>query len=99
LEKLREGYDLVMESLAGGIQLGVMLFLHRYVGNPVLSFRGRVFFHTRRGDFHCGLRLSARPATRLGMRTTGMEFTSQMVVKAGLIGIRVSEVPTTFSPN
>lgn len=99
LDKLRQGYDLVMGNrFQGGIQPGAMPFLHRYLGNPVLSFVGRVLFHSRCGDFHCGLRgFSKAGYERLGMRTTGMEFASEMVVKAGLLGLRISEVPTTLS--
>jgi glycosyltransferase involved in cell wall biosynthesis len=99
LEKLREGYDLVMGNrFAGGIRPGAMPLLHRYIGNPLLSLVGRMFFHSRCHDFHCGLRgFSKESYYRLGMRTTGMEFASEMVVKAVLIGLRVCEVPTTLS--
>ena len=99
LEKLRAGYDLVMGNrFAGGVEAGAMPPLHRYLGNPVLSFLGRVFFHSKCGDFHCGLRgFSKSGYDKLGMRTTGMEFASEMVVKAGLMGLRVTEVPTTLS--
>jgi len=99
LEKLRAGYDLVMGNrFAGGVQAGAMPLLHRYLGNPVLSFLGRVFFHSKCVDIHCGLRgFSKSGYDKLGMRTTGMEFASEMVVKAELVGLRVTEVPTTLS--
>lgn len=101
LEKLRAGYDLVMGNrFAGGIQPGAMPALHRYLGNPLLSFLGRLFFHSECRDFHCGLRgFSKTSYEKLGMRTTGMEFASEMVVKASLLGLRVTEVPTTLSPS
>jgi glycosyltransferase involved in cell wall biosynthesis len=101
LEKLRAGYELVMGNrFAGGIQPGAMPLLHRYLGNPVLSFMGRLFFHSQCGDFHCGLRgFSKAGYEKLGMRTTGMEFASEMVVKASLMGLHVAEVPTTLSPD
>ena len=101
LEKLRQGYDLVMGNrFQGGIKPGAMPPLHRYLGNPVLSFLGRIFFRSPIGDFHCGLRGFSKAAyEKLNMRTTGMEFASEMVVKATLMGLRVTEVPTTLSPD
>jgi glycosyltransferase involved in cell wall biosynthesis len=101
LEKLREGYDVVMGNrFEGGIKPGAMPFLHRYLGNPVLSGLGRLFFHSPIGDFHCGLRGFTKEAyDRMDLRTTGMEFASEMVVKAVLLGLRVTEVPTTLSPD
>ena len=101
LEKLREGYDLVMGNrFLGGIQAGAMPFLHRYLGNPVLSGIGRLFFRAPVGDFHCGLRAFTRAAyNRMDLQTTGMEFASEMVVKASLLGLRITEVPTTLSPD
>ena len=101
LEKLRAGYDLVMGNrFLGGIQPGAMPALHRYLGNPVLSGIGRLFFHSPCGDFHCGLRgFSKEAIERLDLRTTGMEFASEMVVKATLHGLRIGEVPTTLSPD
>ena len=101
LEKLRQGNDLVMGNrFQGGIASGAMPPLHRYLGNPVLSFLGRMFFRAACGDFHCGLRGFRKTSyQRLGMRTTGMEFASEMVVKAALMGLRVAEVPTTLSPD
>jgi glycosyltransferase involved in cell wall biosynthesis len=101
LAKLREGYQLVMGNrFKGGIEPGAMPPLHRYLGNPVLSFVGRLFFRTDIGDFHCGLRGFDRAAiTGLNLRTTGMEFASEMVVKATLGNLRVAEVPTTLKPD
>lgn len=101
LEKLRAGDDLVMGNrFLGGVRQGAMPFLHRYLGNPILSFLGRLFFHTPCGDFHCGLRGFRIDAyQRMDLRTTGMEFASEMVVKASLFGMKIAEVPTTLSPD
>jgi hypothetical protein len=101
VHKLRAGADLVMGNrFAGGIAPGAMPPLHRYLGNPVLSFVGRLFFRTRIRDFHCGLRGFARDAMiRLGLVTPGMEFASEMVAKAALAGLRITEVPTTLRPD
>ncbi|MDX1449516.1 MAG: glycosyltransferase family 2 protein [Acidimicrobiia bacterium] len=98
LERLRAGDDLVMGNrFAGGIARGAMPALHRYLGNPVLSFIGRLFFRVPIRDFHCGLRaFDRRSIQRLDLRTTGMEFASEMVVKAALGGLQISEVPTTL---
>jgi hypothetical protein len=99
--KLREGYPLVMGNrFKGGIRKGAMPWLHRYVGNPVLSFIGRLLFRAKVGDFHCGLRGFDREAVLgLNLRTPGMEFASELVVKAALAGWRVAEVPTTLYPD
>lgn len=101
IEKLREGNDLVMGNrFRGGIAPGAMPALHRYLGNPVLSGLGRLFFRCPVGDFHCGLRGFSREAIwRMKLQTTGMEFASEMVVKATLLGLRIVEVPTTLSPD
>ena len=101
LEKLREGYDLVMGNrFKGGIKPGAMPLLHRYLGNPVLTAIGRLFFHSPCHDFHCGLRGFNRAAiVKLDLRTTGMEFASEMVVKATLNRLRIAEVPTTLAPD
>lgn len=101
VEKLRSGADLVMgDRFAGGIEPGAMPFLHRYLGNPVLSFVGRLFFRTRIRDFHCGLRGFSRDAiTQLGLVTPGMEFASEMVAKAALAGLQIAEVPTSLRPD
>jgi glycosyltransferase involved in cell wall biosynthesis len=100
VERLRAGDDLVMGNrFEGGIEPGAMPFLNRYLGNPVLSFIGRLFFGSRIGDFHCGLRAFRRDVLpRLELQSEGMEFASEMVVKASLNGLAVSEVPTTLSP-
>jgi glycosyltransferase involved in cell wall biosynthesis len=100
VEKLQQGYDLVMGNrFAGGIRPGAMPALHRYLGNPVLSRIGRLFFNSPVGDFHCGLRGFRKAAIeRLDLRTTGMEFASEMIVKATLMDMRITEVPTTLSP-
>lgn len=99
--KLREGHELVMGNrFRGGIKPGAMPPLHRYLGNPVLSTIGRVFFGSPVGDFHCGLRGFDRDAMRrLDLRAPGMEFASEMVVKATVQGLRIAEVPTTLSPD
>jgi glycosyltransferase involved in cell wall biosynthesis len=101
VEKLREGYPLVMGNrFKGGIRKGAMPWLHRYLGNPVLSFIGRLLFRAKVGDFHCGLRGFDREAVRsLDLRTPGMEFASELVVKASLAGWRIAEVPTTLHPD
>ena len=101
IEKLRKGNDLVMGNrFRGGIAPGAMPALHRYLGNPVLSGLGRLFFRCPVGDFHCGLRGFSRVAFgRMKLQTTGMEFASEMVVKATLLGLRIAEVPTTLSPD
>lgn len=97
--KLREGYQLVMGNrFKGGIAPGAMPPLHRYLGNPVLSGVGSLFFRPGVSDFHCGLRGFDREAILgLGLRTSGMEFASEMVVKASLAKLRIAEVPTTLS--
>ena len=89
VEKLREGYDLVVGNrFAGGIEPGAMSWKNRYIGNPVLSFIGRLFFRAEVRDFHCGLRGFSKSAfEQMDLRTTGMEFASEMVIKAKLIEI------------
>lgn len=101
VEKLRAGDHLVMGNrFLGGIQPGAMPKLHRYLGNPVLTSIGRLFFKSPSGDFHCGLRGFEREAMlRLDLRTTGMEFASEMVVKSTLHNLRITEVPTTLQPD
>ena len=101
LTKLRAGDDLVMGNrFKGGIAPNAMPPLHRYLGNPVLSFLGRLFFRIPVGDFHCGLRAFRRDSVMdLHLRTTGMEFASEMVVKASLNQLRIGEVPTTLRPD
>jgi glycosyltransferase involved in cell wall biosynthesis len=101
IAKLREGYALVMGNrFRGGIAPGAMPPLHRYLGNPVLTGIGRLFFRSESRDFHCGLRGFNRDAVLdLDLQTTGMEFASEMVVKASIRRLRVTEVPTTLSPD
>jgi glycosyltransferase involved in cell wall biosynthesis len=101
LEQLRDGADLVMGNrFRGGIAPGAMPALHRYLGNPVLSYIGRLFFRSKIGDFHCGLRAFRRDSVmRLGLQTGGMEFASEMVVRSTLAKYDVREVPTTLSPD
>ena len=99
--KLREGYDLVMGNrFLGKILPGAMPPLHRYLGNPVLTGIGRLFFKSPVGDFHCGLRAFRKDAIEdLGLRTLGMEFATEMVVKATTFGLSVTEIPTTLAPD
>ena len=101
VERLRAGADLVMGNrFQGGIAPGAMPFLHRYLGNPVLSFLGRLFFRIPIRDFHCGLRgFSRESILRLGLMTPGMEFASEMVAKAALAKLKVEEVPTALRPD
>jgi glycosyltransferase involved in cell wall biosynthesis len=101
LDKLREGCALVMGNrFAGGIAPGAMPALHRYLGNPVLSAIGRIFFRSPCSDFHCGLRGFRRDAIlSLDLQAPGMEFASEMVVKATIRGLAIAEVPTTLSPD
>lgn len=101
LAKLEEGNDLVMGNrFSGEIKPGAMPPLHKYLGNPVLSFIGRLFFGIPVRDFHCGIRAMRRDAILgLNLQTTGMEFASEMVVRSSLAGLRLAEVPTTLSPD
>lgn len=99
--QLRAGHALVMGNrFLGGIRPGAMPRLHRFLGNPVLSFIGRLFFRSPCGDFHCGLRGFDRAAIlALDLQSPGMEFASEMVVKATLRGLRMTEVPTILHPD
>jgi glycosyltransferase involved in cell wall biosynthesis len=101
VEQLRSGSDLVMGNrFLGGIYKGAMPVLHRYLGNPVLTAIGRLFFHSPSRDFHCGIRAFRKDSyDRMDIRSTGMEFASEMVVKASLLRMNVSEVATTLSPD
>jgi hypothetical protein len=101
VDRLRAGDELVMGNrFRGGIKPGAMPFLHRYLGNPVLSFLGRLLFRIPVGDFHCGLRgFSREAALKLRLKSTGMEFASEMVVKAAFHNMRMAEVPTVLSPD
>jgi glycosyltransferase involved in cell wall biosynthesis len=101
LNELRAGAELVMGNrFRGGIRRGAMPALHRYLGNPILTGIGKLLFRSRCGDFHCGLRGFTKDAVqRMDLHTTGMEFASEMVVKATLFRLRVAEVPTSLSPD
>ena len=101
LRELRGGADLVMGNrFRGRIEPGAMPFLHRYVGNPALSMLGRLFFRIPVGDFHCGIRAVRRDRVlALGLVTSGMEFASEMVVRASLADLRIREVPTVLRPD
>ncbi len=98
VEKLREGYDLVMGNrFKGGIEKGAMPPLHQYLGNPVLSTIGRILYRSDIKDFHCGLRGYNRESILgLNLHTTGMEYASEMVVQATLHKLKICEVPTTL---
>src|SRR3954468_1730862 len=99
VERLRAGDDLVMGNrFKGGIETGAMPTLHRWVGNPVLSYLGRLFYRSDVGDFHCGMRAFRRDAIqRLDLRSTGMEYATEMVAKSALHDLKVSEVPATLA--
>ncbi|MEY4169653.1 MAG: hypothetical protein RLZ94_726, partial [Actinomycetota bacterium] len=101
VRELREGADLVMGNrFKGGIEEGAMPFLHKYLGNPVLSMIGRILFRTGIGDFHCGMRGFRRESIlALELSTPGMEFASEMVVRASLAHLVIREVPTTLKPD
>lgn len=101
LQLLQNGYDLVIGNrFKGGIQKGAMPFLHRYIGNPTLSFIGRLFFRIKIGDFLCGLRGFSRTCyDQLELRTTGMEFGPEMIVKAALLKLKITEIPIILYPD
>jgi glycosyltransferase involved in cell wall biosynthesis len=101
VDALRGGADLVMGNrFAGGIEPGAMPALHRYLGNPVLSWVGRLFFGVPINDFHCGMRGFRRDrVVQLGLTTVGMEFASEMVVRSAINGLHITEVPTTLKPD
>ena len=101
LDKLRKGNDLVMGNrFRGGIEAGAMPPLHRYLGNPVLTGIGRLLFGSPVGDFHCGLRAFSKEAfAGMELQSGGMEFASEMVVRATLLKMRIAEVPTTLRPD
>ena len=101
VEKLRQKFDLVIGNrFIGEIKLGAMPFLNKYLGNPVLSFIGRLFFKNTIGDFHCGLRgFNYSAIQSLNLQTSGMEFASEMIVKATLKKLKITEVPTVLSPD
>jgi len=99
VSKLREGYDIVVGNrFRGGIKPGAMPFLHKYLGNPVLSFLGKFLFRARINDFHCGLRGFRQDIVeRLNLRSPGMEFASEMIVKSSIYRLKMCEVPTVLS--
>jgi glycosyltransferase involved in cell wall biosynthesis len=101
LNKLREGYDLVIGNrFKGGIKKNAMPFLHKHLGNPVLSFLGKLFFSIDIGDFHCGLRGFSKEAyEKMNLKATGMEFASEMIVKSKLNNLKITEVPTILYPD
>ncbi len=101
IDKLHEGYDLVVGNrFMGGIEPGAMPWSHRWIGNPVLTFISRVFFHAPVGDTHCGLRAFKKDAyEKMRLRATGMEFASEMVIKASLKGMRITEVAVVLRPD
>lgn len=98
LHYLRNGYDFVIGNrFEGEIKKGAMPFLHRYVGNPLLSFILRIFFKTHVADAHCGMRaIRRRSLDRLALRTSGMEFASEMVIKSVQSNLRVKELPINY---
>ncbi len=100
LEKLREGYPLVMGCRLDNIQPGAMPFSHRYIGVPVLSFLGRVRLRTQVRDFHCGLRgFDRERALALGLSCGGMEFATEIIGKFALSGADIAEISVTLSPD
>ncbi|HQX50103.1 MAG TPA: glycosyltransferase [Planctomycetaceae bacterium] len=101
VEKLREGYDLVLGNrFLGGIEPGAMPWHHYWIGNPVLSGIGKLFFRCPAGDFHCGLRGFSKAAyEKMNLSTTGMEFASEMVIKSMLNGLKIAEIPTVLRPD
>jgi glycosyltransferase involved in cell wall biosynthesis len=101
IARLRDGNDLVVGNrFLGGIEPGAMPWSHRWLGNPVLSSINRMFFHAPVGDTHCGLRAFTKDAyEKMRLRATGMEFASEMVIKASLKGLRITEVPVVLRPD
>ncbi len=99
VKKLNEGYELVVGNrFLGGIEKGAMPWKNRYIGNPILTKIGRIFFNCPVKDFHCGLRAYTKSAfKKMDLRTSGMEFASEMIIKANLFNMKIAEVPTTLS--
>ena len=99
VEKLRQGYDLVMGNrFKGGIEKGAMPFLHKYLGTPVISFLGRLFYKNKIGDFNCGMRgYNTERIKNLNLKSPGMEYASEMIVQCALHDYKIAEVPTTLS--
>jgi glycosyltransferase involved in cell wall biosynthesis len=99
VEQLDAGADLVMGDRMDNIQPGAMPWLHRYVGNPVLTGTLNLFFRTGVRDAHCGMRAVRRDALpALDLRTTGMEFASEMVIRAAKVGLSISDIPIEYHP-
>lgn len=101
VDNLRKGHDVVMGNrFKGGIEKGAMPFLHKYLGNPVLTWIGNVLFKVGCGDFHCGLRgVNRKSILKLNLNTTGMEFASEMIIKSALNDFKIAEVPTKLYPD
>ena len=101
VSELRNGYDLVMGNrFRGGIQPDAMPALHRYLGNPVLSFISRLAFHVQLGDFHCGMRGFSKTAyEKMRPRTAGMEYATEMIANAARVGLKITEIPVTLYPD
>jgi len=99
IKELDCGFDLVVGNrFLGGIKRGAMPWKNRYIGNPILSFIGTSLFKCPAKDFHCGLRGYTKDAfLKMNLRTTGMEFASEMIIKACLLGMKITEVPTILS--
>ncbi len=101
LDQLRADHDLVMGNrFKGGNMPGAMPWKYRWIGNPVLTMIGRLFFRCPAGDFHCGLRGFSKSAyEQMGLCTSGMEFASEMVIKSTLMGLKITEIPTVLHPD
>ncbi len=101
MEKLKEDYDLIIGNrFTGKIMPNAMPAMNKYLGNPILSSIGRLFFRSEIGDFHCGLRGFKRdPIMALDLKTTGMEFASEMIIMATLKHLKITEVPVVLSPD
>ena len=99
--ELRKGYDLVMGNrFRGGIEPDAMPALHRYLGNPVLSFISRLAFRVPLGDFHCGMRGFTKTAyEKMRPRTAGMEYATEMIASAARLGLKITEIPVTLYPD
>ena len=101
VEKWRQGYDIVMGNrFRGEIKRGAMPWHHKYIGNPALSSVLNLFFHAGIGDSHCGMRGFTRAVyDRMDLRSTGMEFASEFVIKAALLPAKIVEIPITLWPD
>lgn len=101
IDKLKEGFDLVMGTrFRGTIIKGAMPWMHRYIGNPVLTGILNTFFRSGVSDAHCGMRGFTKSAyQKMDLQTAGMEFASEMVIKAALIGLKMTEIPITLHPD